>query len=374
MKLKRIVLAILTLKATLSFGARHENCLTEFMKKLNIDAQMMSSPQLIRDSVYYAYHLIGFKDAKESLKPYLTEPQDLSGFISQIKIGLLNNHPTVVEFVCQAIGSDLIPNYTLEETKRVQKAIHNMVVLNILVQKMIADSDFMLKIKDHYLSSRFKILPKDSSIAETYKAAGGVFETAKLLTMDEVIDHYVKLRTKTITENDLRNKEFSLRLNILEATLTDRIKGNFKNAYAGRVLLKSHIQDLRNDPDKGVLQYFAPNWTELYETWNLAFVVGNLDNLDLVLPKLLFPGIVNAKPEEYLFHRGLSLWITIQSYLLHNLKKRPPIQLESNLKDELVTLWGKVNKDFSKTLGIKPDFLLTPELLKILVWEATKTD
>ena len=57
-----------------------------------------------------------------------------------------------------------------------------------------------------------------------------------------------------------------------------------------------------------IKQVLPDGWVPLYQSWNLVFLMANLDNLDLLLPKLLIPTVLDAEPEDYLFRRGVVLW------------------------------------------------------------------
>lgn len=234
---------------------------------------------------------------------------------------------------------------------------------------MVNNLDLMQNIKSHYLKTRYKLLPQESSLWSTYKAAGGVFETAKLLTMDKVFDQYYSFMTKVKLDNqDLKNKSFGLRTNILEATLTDTFKLNFSNAYAGKTLIANPIQNIYKDKNL-IKQVFSDGWSPLYETWNLAFVTANLNNLHIILPKLLIPSVIGASDDEYLFYRGLSLWITINLYLFHKIEKKENIDLPDKIKNPIVKIWGEINKKHAIKMDKKPFYFILPYGFH-LGWEA----
>ena len=76
----------------------------------------------------------------------------------------------------------------------------------------------------------------------------------------------------------------------------------------------------------------SQKWASDYLTWNLAFITGNQGDFDLLLPKLLIPSVISADPEQFMFRRVYSLWLSINFCLFRNLqgnsKKASKDQLE----------------------------------------------
>jgi hypothetical protein len=139
----------------------------------------------------------------------------------------------------------------------------------------------------------------------------------------------------------VHEKNFWLILNIFEAVLTDWKRGEANNALAGLALIRHPIRRLWIMPTgRFILNYLPRNWPALYQSWNMAFVVGNLANPHILLPKLLLPCLINAEPENYLFIRGVSLWITVNLQLFAR-KAGHSSMLPGH--EALATLWGEVN-------------------------------
>ena len=63
---------------------------------------------------------------------------------------------------------------------------------------------------------------------------------------------------------------------------------------------------------------FHQDWVSLYETWNMAFILGELNNLHYLFPKLLIPSVLNAKSENFLGARIIALWLSINNTLFLN--------------------------------------------------------
>ena len=124
------------------------------------------------------------------------------------------------------------------------------------------------------------------------------------------------------------NYKFLLPLNVLEATVKDATEGNWDNARAGKTLL-SHPPGRSANPktlegptelvlnpnnlyDVGIAFSYAfpKEWDDLYQAWNLTFVM-NYPNFPFFYAKLLNPAVAcyQADPRQYIYNRGISLWM-----------------------------------------------------------------
>lgn len=356
----------IALQGSLYAESHEAKCLNTFLDHVGVSLGMESNPTMMQDVVDNEFYFKNFPEGRNLVKSYLNKPQKLHPFLSKVHQAILNRHPAMVKAICQINEDHLVPKLARPQRQLIHRTIHNMVVLEALVQKMKVDVHFMDRIKTHYLSERHKILPENSSLWTTYRAAGGVFEAAKLLTMDEVFVQYYHFRLKdTLDEEDLHTKNVGLQLNISEATIADEVKRNWDNAFAGRTLLANKILGIEKVGDKNSLlkQYFIPHWSPLYETWNLAFVLGSLNNLNIILPKLLIPSVIDAQEEDYLFYRGISLWITINLHLLHTLHKKPTVEFPSEIRKPLVALWGTINREYAESVASNTPRFVLPTLM-----------
>ena len=161
-------------------------------------------------------------------------------------------------------------------------------------------------------------------------------------------------------------------INILEATITEFNKGFIDNAFAGYVL-KEGCKDSREEDmvyKKGpVLPYsydskspfkvdhkknnywssngYSPEWKKLYESWNAAFVLSELDDLHLILPKLFIPSQIDINSKQYMFNRVFALWNTINFALYRKYDGISPTPGLSN-RVKMAQEWGKINKKHAK--------------------------
>ena len=83
----------------------------------------------------------------------------------------------------------------------------------------------------------------------------------------------------------------------------------------------------------------------------MAFVLGNLNDLDLILPKLFIPSIIDAKSENFLGVRFISLWLTINFAIF---RKSDNIEVFGpKNKTEIADAWANINKKYSSDIAKK---------------------
>lgn len=149
-----------------------------------------------------------------------------------------------------------------------------------------------------------------------------------------------------------------LSVNILEASAFDLIKGYKGNAKTGWTLAvnckgsdtyngKTGEGPSRWSEDKKtiLLGYpFPREWSDLYATWNMAFVSHFGSYIHIV--KLLIPQVNNYRhqPEAYIYNRVLALYTHIV-YSAFLPAEDSIIDPTSNwVQKELTALWGDVNR------------------------------
>jgi len=93
------------------------------------------------------------------------------------------------------------------------------------------------------------------------------------------------------------------------------------------------------------------DYARMYETWNFAFITGNLDFPNLLYPKLLIPSVILADANSYLYKRVLALWLSIHFYLMASLAGHDHHAF--SFHRNLSTLWGKINLSYSNYLQEK---------------------
>lgn len=173
-------------------------------------------------------------------------------------------------------------------------------------------------------------------------------------------------------------------LNILEAIWEE--KPNEKgqpndNSFAGSVLIRvlEHIQPpngfsfmklvlpagssliedkkysllpdlIVNQLPKRVSQFFiSTEWMYLYQSWNLLFVMQNLDSKFLPI-KLLVPSVLNAIPEQYMETRVFMLYLVGNLYHYNKLSAFTE-EIQLSHAQSILNKWREINKKYA-------DFLL----------------
>ena len=116
------------------------------------------------------------------------------------------------------------------------RMINHMYVLDVLTNKMANDFEFMAVVRDQILKVRQGLgVPADliGQLEFLKKVTGSMFIPVKTVTMDWVFSEYVDIRSK----GELKGKQKEaraggLKLNILEASVTEKNNGFLKNAVA----------------------------------------------------------------------------------------------------------------------------------------------
>ncbi|WED42912.1 symporter [Legionella cardiaca] len=92
-------------------------------------------------------------------------------------------------------------------------------------------------------------------------------------------------------------------------------------------------------------------WRDLYSSWNLFFVISNIDTVFLPI-KLLLPTVFSAEPPNYKEVRVISLFLFGSILLAEDTRSNPFFSGEYNFKNAAIILknWGKINKDYANEL------------------------
>jgi hypothetical protein len=275
-------------------------------------------------------------------------PQKLDTFIEAILRGIEHRHPAIGEFLDEALAAGLVSTPDDEGLRMIRRSLHHTYLLDELTRAMAADREFTNEVSEHLLGKREEVGIRRTFWASTfdvYKLTREIFGPAKTKTMDSVFHWYAKMRRLEPGVKGglpLLKRRILMFMNITEAVLTDAVHGMGKNALAGVTLLTSPVRQICVRADGGFMEiHLSKGWPELYQTWNLAFMVGNLRNLDLLLPKLVMPCVMNAAPADYIFLRGLSLWTTINFQIFAFHAKRSHALPRQK---DLARLWGEVNR------------------------------
>lgn len=361
-----------------------------------------TDPQIMQ-SVIKEFRLDDFKSDNEQFENIfqnaITKPQELSPFIDDIKQGIITKHPAIIEFAELALSKNWF-----KPSQNITKSLHVMYLLELLTAAMCNDHDIFVEVQEHYKNKEktyglntLRMLP---TFFNALKISPNFFDIAKPFALDPLLiyfkiqrglnkSHLSKKELKRIyKQGNINYLEYKLlgpihknhiehinelvRINIYIAGITE-YKNNLKaNAVSAHVL----SEDLIIDPpqtvfkNKNVIPKLSNNdfynkvtknnnlfptvslsqqWTSLYTSWNMAFVLGNLRDLDIIFPKLFIPSILNAESENFLGARFISLWLTINHAIFRKARKIEITGPEN--KHEMANAWSKINKKYALELA-----------------------
>ena len=327
-------------------------------------------------------------------------PQALKPMIDNIRQGIISKHPAIVEFLKKGLNEGW-----LKESPDIVKSVHVTFVLEAITAAMCNSNLFFIEIVEH-VRAKERALGIDSdhllkTIWNTWPAAIHFFATAKALSLDPAMAYFrlsrefgggtvskeaveklynqggmSYLEYKLLMPVCAKNKCISsdwLRINIYEAGITE-YKNNFKsNAISAHALSEEtnkhcHQQIFKNAhvfPEGDVSDFYASldstdnyfptfsfhgDWVSLYETWNMAFILGELNNLHYLFPKLIIPSVINAKAENFLGARIIALWLSINTTLFLNFRGAEAVTGPSN-RNEMAQAWGEINRKYAYALS-----------------------
>jgi len=349
-------------------------CVLEVIRLLSLDEIDFTDPDLLRTILKDDMLLDDLETVQMLLGDSLTKKMPLGPMIAQVRRSLISEHPIVEEFLCKALDEDLIQEVENEEAKEViKRSMHHAYILDLITKAMANDNDIMMEIQNHLLEKRKeKEIPTDfmELLAFFISQTGQPFMAIKTVSMDLELTRIGQLRSG----GEISQKEMvaTLQFNILEACLADRdnLKDYTDNAMAG-IALTATVPDAQAVPvaitedDRSFVVYFelSQEWVSLYESWNLAFITGNLNHLDMLYPKLLIPSVIDTEANEYMFNRVLALWLSVNFYLFAQFKSKPNYAVPN--AEELAQLWGGINREHANNF-MKKNGMVLDELLPML--------
>jgi hypothetical protein len=363
---------------------------------------MKTDPQIMK-SVIEELKLDDFRTKNKLMnklfKDIISKPQKLQPMFDNIKKGLLSKHPAIIEF------SDLaLKENWFKPSDHIIRSVHVMYILEVLTATMCNNHDFFIEVQDHYKNNERKLGLNTRYIFRTLIQALGIsrnlFIIVKAYTLDPLMIYFKiqrglsksHLTKKELDElyknNDINYIEYKvlspihkngrehinelIRINIYEAGITE-YKNNLKiNAISAYEL----SEDIKNNPPSTIFKRksvipekntdpfyasitkkenlfssikFNQDWISLYVTWNMAFVLGNLKNVDIIFPKLLIPSVINAESDNFMGARIISLWMTINHDIFRHYEKTE--FLGPTNKTEMAIAWSKINKKYAFDLA-----------------------
>mmetsp|Transcript_10061 Transcript_10061/g.16702 ORF Transcript_10061/g.16702 Transcript_10061/m.16702 type:complete len:309 (+) Transcript_10061:431-1357(+) len=218
---------------------------------------------------------------------------------------------------------------------------------------MANDWEFMVEVEEHLLAKRESFgIPSDfmASVIKLHEVTGKLFGPIKTKTMDWAVSEYHKIRERgDILASEIAANQKGLKFNILEAAINENLNGYTDNAMTGIALAIIPPDSVRLVGNNSFLEYeLSQEWVSLYESWNLAFITGNLPYLHVLIPKLLIPAVIDAEPNDYIFNRALSLWVSINFFLYAQLIEEEDYAIPNF--GGMSQLWGEINNEFANAL------------------------
>ncbi len=347
-----------------------DSYLIEVFNALEIDLEAQADPILLADILKNDMYLDDFLPLGKLLEGVLQQKEiSFKPMLEKISKALQKKHPAIVEFLCAAHQQQLFPKIDTEVRNMITRTLHHVYLLNKITSRMSVDPDFMEQIVAHLRAKR-KLFGIRSglfnSIKDVKRITGEWFSPAKTVTMDIGMNIVMAARKKTmalLVHQALKRNSLGVIINILEAVSADVVRGFYANGLAGIALTINPIKTSKITSDTHFIQYtMSQDWASLYETWNLAFVTGNINNLNLIYPKLLIPVLLDAEPADYLMIRIESLWLTInfqlfaqgrrqETRVINGVTTTVPAQKINRVmpnKDSLARLWGDINLKYAK--------------------------
>ncbi|CAB9525145.1 deoxyerythronolide-B synthase EryA1, modules 1 and 2 [Seminavis robusta] len=251
--------------------------------------------------------------------------------------------------------------------EQLEGMIHQAFVLNWATTVLCASPDLIRKkmafdsksemeaLKDH----KPVALPKDArflvngSEEDSLFGAVSLFLWMKHRTVGKTISSILEAEQQ-VGEAKSRTELLSQELffiNILEATWLDERQGFSDNAFVGKwAAARCHVSGMSGYKALIRQQSFA----EVYSAWNMAFVM-TLEN-PLLIAKLLIPCVSACEPEDFLWNRIVSLYLSSTTILPSALAdQRNPI-----LSSTPIEALGHLNRAWVRFLDPEYEHKTTP--------------
>lgn len=366
------------------------------MVALGLSDDMQTSPGIIWDIVI-EFKLDDFKTKNPIIRRFfkdaLAKPQPLTAMLSSIKEGIVAKHPAIIEFVAKSLEKDWF-----KPSEQILRGIHVAYVLEELTAAMCNNHEVLIEVQRHY-KHRERALDIDihqllHSFIQTFVISHDVFGTFKTLSVDPAMIWFHlqreqlggKQAAKLLHAKKLNYLEYKyltplhaadqerineiLQINIYEAGISEYTRGLQENAVCAYVL----AQDILNRPPKiafcpesrpiapentfnhfyravseksnrSFVMDFDQAWVSLYTTWNMAFVLFTYSDLDLLMPKLFIPSVIDALPENFASARIISLWLTINHYLFRLAESKHASAPENKIA--MAKQWAAINRRYA---------------------------
>ncbi len=391
-----------------------DQVIEDVMSELNLSYEMQTDVALIGE-ILNEIKLDDFQTSYLPMKLFFEEirskPQALGPMISHIKWGLVNNGPAIIEFLNVALNRKW-----LSGSHYINKSVHIAYILEAITAAMCNSTVFYDEYVEHiHLKEREIGIDREHKLKtflKTFPGSLNFFGSAKAISLDMALVYFRvsrELAGNQVTEQSVHELykqgkitflEFKLllplcktdqcvchdwlRINIYEAGATEYKNGFSNNALAAHVLAEDVLQHCHPEqylqrqviPENAKGDFYSSlmsdnfvpvinlseEWKNLYLTWNMAFILGELNNLHYLFPKLLIPSVLCAKSDNFLGVRIISLWVSINNALFLNFNHTEKLTAPENRK-EMAELWGEINRKYAEAFYKKNNS--TPENINL---------
>ncbi len=338
-------------------------------------AEMRETDPKVVTSILVDMKLDELLNWNEPARTFLTSmiqsrPLSTDAYLASLHQTLAEKYPMIVDFLEVA----LVHGW-LKYQPSLSWSVHVGVVLETLTSAMLNSTAFTDDIYTHVIakrnangmtSSTQDILP---AFWSAWKVTGSFFLAAKVVSIDNALCYFMFQRTNSIlseghlqklrherkiplfqyktqlpvSNNHMDHYHDGVRLNIMEACVTEYLEGFEDNAFCAHVLM----MELERHPllvdENGRLEPLSQEWISLYGSWNAAFLLGNVDDFALIVPKQFIPALLHAETRGYIKVRTFSLWLTLNALLFRQLEGRT-IAVRGSASRRAAKAWGDVNR------------------------------
>jgi len=373
------------------------------MKALGINMEMKTDVKILQE-ILSEIKLNDFETTYAPMKRFFKEavsvPQDLKPMLTNIKQGLIKKHPAVLEFAEKALHEGWFV-----KSEYVQKSVHVAFVLEAMTVAMCNSNIFFIEAHNHIRKKELEIGIDNRHIFKTiwrsWPRSANFFASAKAISIDTAMVYFRfrrELGGAPIAEEKIKKLhkqgkisylEYKfllltckkktchcgdwLRINIYEAGVTEYNNGFKSNAISAHALSEYAKKNCHQEvfklkivlPEGDIDKFYEPltkeknyfptftfdqDWVSLYETWNMAFILGELNNLHFLFPKLFIPSVLNAKSENFLGTRIISLWLAVNNAVFISFNNFEEITGPVNRR-KMAQAWGEINRKYAFKLS-----------------------
>jgi hypothetical protein len=331
-------------------------CVDAVLERLGIDLEMKTDPALLASILREDMFLDDFAPARALLAESLAAPVPLRPMLERTRAAIVSQQPAIQDFLCAALERDLIPTVSDEKSRAIiVRSVHHAFLLDALTEEIVDNLSFMTAIQTHLLEKRaaFGIRGDVVGALEDFKRiyGGRMFEPTKSVSAELRYSAGAMIRQRgSITEEEIKNAQAVLKLNILEAAVTENAAGFGDNALVGAALAAIPPKTITLDPETTAFEFeVSRRWASLFESWNLAFVTGNVTHLQIVYPLLFAPSVIGAGSQDFPFHRSSALWLTTFFHQFAMLNRKPDAPIPN--KQALARLLGQINLPYGEAIA-----------------------